>query len=67
MPVLVGSQGVNEAGAFFGRFAVPFEDESCGLKDAVGGRRADGDDIQVEHHKGEVCGSLRGERGRGSR
>ncbi len=53
VPVLVGLERLDEAGALLGRFGRRTGEKSGGFEDAVDGGGAAGGDIGVEHHEGE--------------
>src|SRR6266705_5220921 len=60
VPVLVGPQGLDEAGAFLGGRRRGPGQEPRGLEDAVDAGRATGDDIGVKHHEGEPAITFEG-------
>src|SRR5207245_3965020 len=51
MPVLMGLQGLYEAGAFLGRDRRRPGQESRAFEDAIDAGRAASDDVGVEHHE----------------
>ena len=55
VPVFVGRERLDEAGAFFGGHGRRACQQTCGLEDAVDAGGAAGDDIGVEHHEGETA------------
>ncbi len=60
MPVLVGLEGLDEAGALLGGRGRWPGQEAGGLEDAIDAGRAAGDDIGVEHHEGEAAIAFEG-------
>ena len=54
MPFLVGFQGLDIAGAFFGDVGRLPSQESRGLEDAIDAGRAAGDRVGIEHHEGQA-------------
>ena len=60
VPVFVGHERLDEAGAFLGgRGRVPGQ-EPGGLEDAIDAGRAAGDDVGVEHHEGQPAIAFEG-------
>ena len=55
MPVLVGLEGLDKAGAFFGGLGRVPGQQPRGFEDAVDTGRAASDDVGVEHHEGQVA------------
>ena len=60
VPVLMGSQGLDEARAFLGGRGRLAGQESGGLEDAVDAGGAAGDDVGVEHHEGLAAIAFQG-------
>ncbi len=60
MPVLMGLEGLHEAGSFFGRGIVSLIEASGRFEDAVDRRRAGSDHVVVEHHEGQPAISFEG-------
>src|SRR5579885_571258 len=60
VPVLVGAERLLEALALERWLAVMCLHQSGGAEDAIDARRADGDDVGVEHHEGESPVALEG-------
>src|SRR5581483_11744798 len=60
VPVFVGFEGLNKAGAFLGKVGRRPGQESRDFEDAVDAGRAAGDDIGIEHHKGQAAVPFKG-------
>jgi hypothetical protein len=60
MPVFVGIQGLDEAGAFLGDVGRWPGQESGGLEDAVDAGRATSDLVGIEHHEGQAPVAFQG-------
>ena len=55
VPVLVGLEGLHEAGAFLGDVGRLPGQESRVFEDAIDAGRAAGDDVGIEHHEGQAA------------
>ena len=60
VPVLVGLERLDEAGAFLGGHGRRAGQQAGGLEDAIDAGRAAGDDVGIEHHEGEPAIAFEG-------
>ena len=60
VPVLVGLQGLDKAGAFLGDVGRLPGQQSRLFEDAIDAGRAAGDDVGIEHHEGHAAIAFEG-------